>query len=103
MELFELFELVKKTKPFDRMHYPRLEGASEDEVAAFAVTHVQTHFVETAGSLAALSGSIHHGYALDRPAVARIILSTLIHAACLADVIGLDASKLEEEIRRLPK
>jgi hypothetical protein len=97
--LSELLTLVKTNWPFDATNYPQLEGATADQILQFAARHVQMHAAQTVGSLAAeCEDADHSGEAPSKPVLVMTARQLMVHAICLANLVGLSPEELEKEL-----
>jgi hypothetical protein len=97
--LSDVSALVKTNWPFDETRYPQLEGATADQILQFAARHVQMHAAQTVGGLAGeCEDADHSGAAPSKPILVMAARQLLVHAICLANIVGLSPEELEREL-----
>lgn len=100
-DLQNLTGLITETFAFTGKKYPELAGADPDEIRAFAIRHSALHFAKVAGRIAAHAEASDHGAELDPSELEVDIAKSLINTLRLAELVGMNAERLDQLVRDL--
>lgn len=102
-DLVQLMAYVNGKYTFTPEHYPVLQGASAEEVQAFAISHSAHHMSKSLGKISAESEAHDHGGKLDFDALQIATAKMFVNTLRLASELGLNATQLAQMVPEVMK
>lgn len=98
-----LMEFIGARYQFTPENYPEMEGMSEEQKKAFAVSHSAHHMMKSLGRIATECESYDHGSRMNGPALREATVKMLINTLKLAEELGMTPEELANAVPDLMK
>jgi hypothetical protein len=99
----ELMRFIGSRYVFNRDNYPGIEGMSQEEKRAFAVSHSAHHMTKSLGRISAECESWDYGNRMNEESLREATVKMLINTLKLAEELGISAGELIGSVPRLMK